>query len=391
MFEGGTELILSLIVLALGGVACVLVGRWLSISAAISAALYAWHALLSYVFSSFVLSDGGDAFVYYMKAKYDFVQADLGTDFIVWLSSFPVSIGFSYFPLAFTYHVAGAIGLLFFHAALRESAGERPGNATTFLILVCSFMPSLSFWTSGVGKDALAFLCVGLFLWATGNFARRQPAAIAAVLIMMFVRPHVAALMVLCSAIGIIFLPQLRAGARLGVGAGAAAVAVFLVPLALVYSGSTRFETIGEYISDRQEHNLEGGSSIDIRGMNPALRVIAFLYRPFPTEANGVAQLAASADNMILAFLTIWGLVVIFRAGFLRVFRQFSIPLLFGVACLIVLSQVIANLGLASRQKWMLIPALMLVLVGAHAMLKRRAEERLVGRPLPGAATRLTS
>jgi hypothetical protein len=52
----------------------------------------------------------------------------------------------------------------------------------------------------------------------------------------------------------------------------------------------------------------------------------------------------------------------------------------------VLLSQVTANLGLAARQKWMLVPALMLVIVGAWSTRKENAEsDRTKFRHLGGA------
>lgn len=129
---------------------------------------------------------------------------------------------------------------------------------------------------------------------------------------------------------------------------------------------------------------MGGGSSVDIAGMNPALRLLSFVYRPLPNEAAGFAQLAASLDNMLLIALTMIGILAVYRAGMVRTFRMYSIPFLYGFSCLMVLSQVTANLGLATRQKWMLVPALMMICVGAWAMAGRKEEpqRRAYARPM---------
>ena len=110
--------------------------------------------------------------------------------------------------------------------------------------------------------------------------------------------------------------------------------------------------------------------------MNPASRLLSYLYRPLPNEAAGVAQLAASIDNLILVGLTLAALVAMYRAGMVKVFRHYSISLLYGTVSLVLLSQVTANLGLAARQKWMAVPALMLVLVGAWGMAAAEAASK---------------
>lgn len=378
-----SEVILSAIILLSGGIACLLLGRWLGLRPTLTVALFAWHVLLGYAYSSYILANGGDAFVYYQKARFDFVEPTLGTDFIVWLSSFPVSLGFTYWPLSFLFNIAGAVGLIFFAAALHETPiFTMKSTYGRLLVLLCLFLPSVSFWTSGIGKDALAFLAVGMFLWSTMKLGPRQVLAVVAVLIMLPVRPHIAMLMVLSAAVGTLFVAELRASIRFGIGALATAGAVFAVPMALAYAGTGRFESIAEYISDRQEQNLGGGSSIDIAGMNPALRLWSYIYRPLPNETSGFDQLAASLDNVILIALTVVGIAAVYRAGIIKVFRHYSIPLIYGIMALVMLSQVTANLGLAARQKWMALPALMLVVVGAWGMAAEQSGRRR-RRPRP--------
>jgi hypothetical protein len=333
---------------------------------------------MGYYFSAYVLIHGGDALAYYQRARFALLELKLGTDFIPWLTSFPVSLGFTYWPCAFLYNAAGAMGLIYFYAAMKESpAGQNPSAGGTALILISSFIPSLSLWTSAIGKDSLALLSVGLLLWSAMAFERRRTAAVIAVIVMLVVRPHIAALMMLSIGVGTILVSELKSTVRLGMAALAAAAAAFAIPFALTYSGTTKFETLSDYIGDRQVQNLGGGSSIDLSDMNPALRVVSFLYRPFPNEASGFEQLATSVDNILLIILTAFGGIAIYRAGAVRVFRRYTIAAVYGIPCLLLLSQVTANLGLATRQKWMCVPPLLFLFVAAYGMARA---ERLARR-----------
>jgi hypothetical protein len=387
LFESANNVAWSAIVLLLGASLCVVSARLIGMRPLTTALLYTWHTGWAIFYGSYVLANGGDAFSYFERARFDFVELSLGTQFIIWLTSFPAGLGLGYWPITFVYNTAGATGLVFFYAALRESSsGASHSRMAKILVLICTLLPSLSFWTSGIGKDSIAFLSVGMFVWAATAFGGRQLVATIAVLIMLPVRPHIAVLMVMSVGVGTLFVADLRATARFGMGAIATAAAVFVVPLALIYTGTARFSSISEFISDRQERNMGGGSSIDITGMNPVLRLFSYLYRPLPNEAAGFSQLAASLDNFMLILLTGIGIIAIVRGGFIRTFRTQSINLLYGLACLGLLSQVTANLGLAARQKWMLVPALMLVIIAAWSARKENAEsDRAKFRRLSGA------
>jgi hypothetical protein len=366
------DFVQSAIILLCGGALCAMVGRRLNLKTSLVVLLFIWHTIFATYYAYYIMVNGGDAFSYFMRAKYDYVRLDFGTEFVVWITSLPVSLGMTYWPASFLYHGLGALGLTFYYAALSEAGAFEEGSWLRRLVAtLCLLLPSLSFWTSGIGKDSIAFLSVGMFLWATIRIDRRQPIAVLAVLVMFGIRPHIAALMVMSVAAGTIFIAEVRASIRFSAAALATAGAVFAVPLALAYAGTTQFTTLAEYISDRQEENLGGGSSVDITTMNPAMRLLSFLYRPLPNEASGLDQLAASLDNLFLIALTVIGLIVMYRAGFIRSFRRHSIALMYGVGGVILLSQVTANLGLATRQKWMMIPALMLVVLSTWRMARK--------------------
>jgi hypothetical protein len=382
MFESSTEIIVSGIVLLASGLACAFVARFLRLPAIVALPFYLWHTLFSCYYANYILVNGGDAFIYYQKARFEVATLGLGTEFIVWLTSFPVGIGLTYWPVTLIYNLVGTLGVLLFYAALRESpAALVESGFGKVLMLMCVFIPSFSFWTGGIGKDSVACLSVGLFLWSTISFARRQPAAIAGIVIMLLIRPHIAALMVLATAFGAMFAVNLRASVRVSVVATAATATIFAVPLALTYAGTDRFGSVMEYVSDRQEQNVSGGSSIDLIGMSPPARVVSFLYRPMPNEAANIEQLAASLDNLLLIALSLATLMWTYRAGFGRVFRQQSMAFTYGLMSWVLLSQVTANLGLATRQKWMLVPALMLVALSAWGLARKnvRVPKRRAG------------
>ena len=58
MFDSGNQFVLSAIVVLLGGVLAVLIGRWLGRRSPVVVALYAWHTILGFFYSGYVLTYG---------------------------------------------------------------------------------------------------------------------------------------------------------------------------------------------------------------------------------------------------------------------------------------------------------------------------------------------
>jgi hypothetical protein len=142
---------------------------------------------------------------------------------------------------------------------------------------------------------------------------------------------------------------------------------IFILPFILEYVGlgrSISIDTIISYIKSRQNVNMGGGSSIDIRQMNLPYQLFTYLFRPLPYEAHSVFAFLSSIDNvLILTVFTLSFLSIISLKG-----QKFNLNhptenrlflLIFGMAMLIILSLTTANLGIAVRQKWMVLPILL--------------------------------
>ena len=70
MFDSSNEFVLSAIVVLLGGVLTLLVGKWLGRPQPVVVLLYLWHTVLGFFYSSYVLTYGGDAWDYYQHAHF---------------------------------------------------------------------------------------------------------------------------------------------------------------------------------------------------------------------------------------------------------------------------------------------------------------------------------
>lgn len=329
--------------------------------------LYCWHTIFAVVYARYVLVNGGDARGYYragLEGNFDF---SFGTSAINFLSSILVQ-GFhlSFFSTFLVFQIFGTIGLLAFDASLRVATVDKV-KSIRWLATLIVFLPSVSFWSSALGKDALSFMATGFALWAALNLRNRVPLLVIAVLIMLMVRPHMAGMMIMGLAGSFIFQRKIPLTQRLLLGSIALAAAAVMVPFGLQYAGvgNENTEDLASYIEERQQQNTQGGSSIDISSMSPPLQLFTYLFRPLPFEANGIFGLAASTDNMILLFLFIvggWRLIKGRNRNLIgnRLFLWF-----YSMVAWVVLSLTTANLGISLRQKWMVAPMLIFLLISA--------------------------
>lgn len=357
----------ALLVFLFGATVASTVGRQLKTGNRRSLVLYVWHSLFCMVYLWFVLTSGGDAIGYYKRAvDFDVMQFDFGTAAIDYMTAlFVQGIGVSLLGTFLIYNIFGAIGLLLFDSCLCAATQDKTRRTRRLASLIV-FLPSVSFWSSGVGKDSLSFMAASLALWATLNLGRRAWAMALAVVIMLFVRPHIAGMMVMAASVASLLESKASIGKRVFLGGVAVAVAAAMVPLALKYSGvgeGANAKEVSDYIEGRQGHNMEGGSSIDISSMSLPEKLLTYLFRPFIFEARSVTSLASAIENLVLLYMFIAWIRSVIRKSRINQSSNRIFLWTYSLMAWVILATTTANLGIAVRQKWMFMPMLIFLFI----------------------------
>lgn len=151
-----------------------------------------------------------------------------------------------------------------------------------------------------------------------------------------------------------------------------------LAPFAGKYAGIddiTNITEVSSYIEVRQKMNVVGGGALDITSMPLPVKIFTFLFRPLPYDAHSIMSLFSSIENIILLVFFIYTL------RFIRV-KQNTVSnhtFLWVYVCIATffLSSVTANLGIAVRQKWMILPMLVYLLFLGIATYRLKKNEFL--------------
>lgn len=329
-----------------------------------SLALYLWHTLFCLLYLAYSLNNVADSTLYYQQSLLHAGGFSTGTQFVYFFTSiFSQALGLSYLGVFLVFNIFGFVGLTAFYGAIR-GAVKHGSVALKRLGFIAVLLPSASFWSAAVGKDAISFMASGLFLWAALDMNKRVGWLLFALFAMMTVRLHVAALMVVSIAVGILFARGLPRSKRVLFGLAGLLGALAIIPAAMQYAGvgSESGQDILDYVEQRQSHNMGGGSSLDISGMSPPMQLATYLYRPLPFEAHNVTALAASLENVFLLLLSAGAVVTLIRSKNRNLIME-QVPLwAYVLSTWLILAVTTANLGIAVRQKWMFLPVLLYLL-----------------------------
>ena len=331
--------------------------------------LFVWHTFFSLFYYFFTLYNSSDARKYYLISQNSETEFYPGSPFIYYFSSiFSKGLDASYLNVTLVYNTLGLLGLVFLYHSLKKYLEKLPWY--WFFLL---FIPSMSFWSAGLGKDAISFFSVCLFLYAITSNKKLYILLPISFFFMFMVRPHIALMMIVSFVIYFILRSQVHLLFKLTTLPIIIAGIVFSSSFVQQYVGldEASIDSISGYVDDRQNSNQGGGSSIDLQSMSYPVQIFTYVFRPLPFDAHSALALFTSIENTILLILFLY---VLFKNKFrLNYFVEGKNTwlLIYAFLTCSMLAITTANLGIATRQKWMFMPILIYLLVYAFYRYKQ--------------------
>lgn len=359
------QAMLILIILTVGLVICTLASSRDVHSIKTTIALYIWHTFFSIIFFIYTVKTPADSTTYFLKT-FDFQLTSFpspGTRFTEALTYIiSTSLDANYLNTTLVFNSFGALGLTLLNLSLRKYLTKL--NPLWILIV---FIPSMSFWSSGVGKDSISFMATCLFLYGIVQSKRPKFSLSVAFVAMFMVRPHIAAIMLFSFVIYFILKSKTHIVLKTLLIPVISVGVLITLQFVQQYVGldDASLESLDQYVDKRQGYNQGGGSSLDISSMSYPMQMFTYIFRPLPFEAHSAVALITSLENTALLLVFLY---ILFqsKSSFKTFFRNENLWLFMYIflTCTI-LALTTANLGIATRQKWMFMPILIYLLVYA--------------------------
>jgi hypothetical protein len=278
------------------------------------------------------------------------------------------------------YFVFGLIAFVGSYLWYRAAVEALPSLDRRLFLILVMFAPSIAFWPSSIGKEALMQFGIGSAALGTAHLLHNRVirgliVALPGAWIMGMVRPHLLALVTLAAAAAYAAGRTRRRGAETG---------SLFKPIGLVIVGflvvftvsqgakslglpSLSLESVQAELDKTTESTQQGDASFSNGGnslspLHLPQGAMTVLLRPFPWEVSTGLQILASLEGVALA-----GFIVYRRSSVATSLRQIrSSPFLFYCWTLTLLYavsfQAFANFGLLVRQRSLVLPALYVLL-----------------------------
>jgi hypothetical protein len=341
--------------------------------------LFLFHMLVGVGYYFFTRNGGGDAWGYWKIAQrmdYDKFLFSLfeakGTYFLYALNYFPAHIlEMSFFSNTLLFSLIGFIGFSYFYIIALQVIPVNSKFKGYKLFPLIFFMPNLHFWSSGVGKDSILFLCIGMFVYSMLSITKRIPLFVISLLLSYLIRPHITMFLFVSFAFAFLFEAKVSPFKRGFLILILVAGSIALLPKVLEFSKieEASVDSFTQFSANKAQalSGSHSGSSIDISSYPFPLKVFSFLYRPFFFDIRSAPAVIASFENLILLMLTFQ----IFRYKPLDTFRKSPFVIKGLVFFLLIgtlaFSQTLGNLGIMIRMRNMFLPGMLIYVLWAFS------------------------
>lgn len=285
-----------------------------------------------------------------------------------------LATGSTFFATFLIFTFISLFGLYFFYRAFETGLPEGDHRRYAYLIFL---WPSMLFWPSSLGKEALITTALGLTAWGTARIVEHQRGglslAAAGGLATMMVRPHVA-MIALVAMVAALLMRRSDGDQVARLTAKLFLLGVVVVGGALLTSAAAEFLDLESLALSEVTAALEttvgmtstGGSAFaPARIASPVDLPWAFitvLFRPFPGEAGGLEGLLTGFEGVVLIGLLVAAIGRLGRAPRGILTRAYVMYAASYVVVFVFVFSVIANFGILARQRTQVLPLLFVLL-----------------------------
>lgn len=343
-----------------------------------------FHFLLGIAYFLTTNNGGGDAWGYWVVAKnmnYLQFMADItggeGTAFMRAFNFIPANLmGMSFLSNTMFYSMLGSFGITYFFLIAARLVPYNIMIRGYVLFPLIFFLPNLHFWSAGVGKDTLLFLCIGMFTYGLMKPFQRIPLLVISILLSMAIRPHITLFLMLGFGLAYVFGGKVSPFQRFLFSAVMIGIGIAILPSVMEFAKieEASAEGFDKFATGKAEvlSRASTGSAIDISSYPFPLKVLTFWFRPFFFDVRNINGLIASLENLVLVIVFIKAM----RTNPIGAFKAAPFVIkglvIFLIVGTLAFSQSLGNVGIMIRMRNMFLPGLIIYMMWVFSYQQQR-------------------
>lgn len=330
--------------------------------------LFLYHLGFSYLGWIYVSKNSGDA------TRYWFLNTDLnqsswidflkpGTDIVKFIT-FPFV---KYFDAPFwfgfvLFSAISGIGILLLYQLLQRIMGSN--KYLYWLSIILLLLPNLHFWTSLIGKEALVFLVIVLFLNEIQRKRYFSFYLFLSLLIVALIRPHVAFILLLSYLLSLMMTEEFSLKIKIWIGAFFLMItAFFTILLTQLQDFSGGIPRVIQKYEAHIRYFKKTDSYVPLDEYYLPYKLFTFYFRPLPFEKTALFYQVISIENTVLLLLS--SVMLFYGTKYFKLLRKSRLVVfsfLFILLMGIMYVYAYANYGIIMRTKIMAIPFIYVII-----------------------------
>ena len=358
------DIVIALLIFFVGLVCFMSASSKLKLSNRESILIYFWHSFFAMIFIILDLGHGFDSVDWYLKRQF---KLGISNNFISSISYTLDLLSIGYLGQNALFNIMGGASLLILYSLVKNL---NKNNKTFFykISVLVIFLPGFSLWSSGISKDSISIFGLCLMLFSVSNKEKQWILFSLSAIIFGLARPHL--LLFLLSG-SLPFLIYYYVSSKLNFILKNILLIFFSSVIILIIYYALFFIPYNGSISLYIDKVLGFGSMLRTTYQDTTLgiqldtsylsRIFYFLFKPFPTDVQGIRSVYFALESAVLMILFITFFFGIFSIKKNILFKNmknsfFIYTFFFSVPFLLLFSYFISNYGISIRQKWMILP-----------------------------------
>ena len=331
----------------------------LNLSGNITFVIFLIHHLMFPLYIAFLYKYGSDSLTYFIGFEgFIFNDFSPGQVFLNKVLFFFKFIKFNFYNVNYFFSILSLSSLLLLLKVISDFKIE---DKYTFHILISFlFLPSIHFWHMGYSKDTLTFFCISIIIYEVMKSKQNFIIIIFSLLLLYLVRIHIC-LFIIISFFSYYFLNIKSILIRVVGLVFVLFLTQFMLSNIFIF---TDLESILVFLNIFQDLYTDDPATALVSQNNIVLQIFYYLFLPniFALKDVSLFYLILALENtfILLLFLKILNL----NFFSIKKIKYYSFLIVFSFLALTILSYVTSNIGIASRQKWIFLPSLIILLSG---------------------------
>jgi len=362
------QILISILLFALTLFIFTILARKNNITDKFSFLIFLYHSLFCvffYIFTFFYISDAS-TYYYYSLFDYDcdYLKNRFGYYNTLFFVNILVELGLNYFNNFIIFNFIGSIGILYLYLALKTLTK----NNSHKIVYLFIFFPSLHFWSSAIGKDAIIFCFLSILFYLILN-KKKYFLILFFITLIFLIRPYIAIIIILSLIFHLLFTKNVSIPFK------SLIVSLFLVIIIffnrnitnLVYFDENfSLEGLINYINTRRYYSsLNSFNELNI--FNAFIDTILFLFKPISINLQSKFIIISSIENILLLTISFYIFSKIRIKSFYHFFKSdYMFFYCYFVLTLIPIAITTLNYGQIVRFKIMIIGVYFIFLVSIY-------------------------